>query len=178
MAKVLGHQTNAFDIQLAAFSAALLGASGLYLCERRWPQSQEAIIGSVFVLAATTAMLLLAYHPQGGEQLQELLVGQVLWVTTDQLLPAALLSVAAIGLRFGLATVRRSLGFYLVFAVAVTASVQLVGVHLVFASLILPALATRTLPRHSAYGAHTGSAASAMRQASCCQPYSIYPQGP
>jgi zinc/manganese transport system permease protein len=31
--------------------------------------------------------------------------------------------------------------FYLVFAVAVTASVQLVGVYLVFASLILPALA-------------------------------------
>jgi len=35
------------------------------------------------------------------------------------------------------------IGFYLVFAVAVTASVQLVGVYLVFASLIVPALAVR-----------------------------------
>jgi zinc/manganese transport system permease protein len=34
-------------------------------------------------------------------------------------------------------------GFYAVFAVAVTASVQLVGVYLVFSSLIIPALATR-----------------------------------
>jgi zinc/manganese transport system permease protein len=34
-------------------------------------------------------------------------------------------------------------GFYSVFALAVTASVQLVGVYLVFSSLIIPALATR-----------------------------------
>jgi zinc/manganese transport system permease protein len=33
-------------------------------------------------------------------------------------------------------------GFYAAFAVAVTASVQLVGVYLVFTSLIVPALAT------------------------------------
>jgi zinc/manganese transport system permease protein len=33
--------------------------------------------------------------------------------------------------------------FYLLFAVTVTASVQLVGVYLVFASLIIPALAVR-----------------------------------
>ena len=36
-------------------------------------------------------------------------------------------------------------GFYLIFALAITASVQLVGVYLVFASLILPALAVRHL---------------------------------
>ncbi len=34
-------------------------------------------------------------------------------------------------------------GFYAVFALAVTASVQLVGVYLVFSSLIIPALGTR-----------------------------------
>jgi ABC-type Mn2+/Zn2+ transport system permease subunit len=36
-------------------------------------------------------------------------------------------------------------GFYLTFAFAITAAVQIVGVYLVFASLILPALATRRL---------------------------------
>jgi zinc/manganese transport system permease protein len=36
-------------------------------------------------------------------------------------------------------------GFYVTFAFAVTASVQIVGVYLVFASLIIPALATRRL---------------------------------
>jgi zinc/manganese transport system permease protein len=39
------------------------------------------------------------------------------------------------------ASARRA--FYLIFALAITASVQLVGVYLVFASLILPALAVR-----------------------------------
>jgi zinc/manganese transport system permease protein len=34
-------------------------------------------------------------------------------------------------------------GFYLIFALAVTVSVQLVGVYLVFASLIVPSLAVR-----------------------------------
>jgi zinc/manganese transport system permease protein len=38
------------------------------------------------------------------------------------------------------------LGFYGLFAFAVTASVQLVGVYLVFASLIVPALACRRYP--------------------------------
>lgn len=37
------------------------------------------------------------------------------------------------------------MGFYVLFAIGVTASVQLVGVYLVFASLIVPALATREL---------------------------------
>ena len=37
--------------------------------------------------------------------------------------------------------VRCGLGFFVLFSVVVTASVQLVGVYVVFASLILPALA-------------------------------------
>jgi zinc/manganese transport system permease protein len=39
-------------------------------------------------------------------------------------------------------------GFYALFALAVTASVQLVGVYLVFASLIVPALSTHKLLRN------------------------------
>ena len=38
------------------------------------------------------------------------------------------------------------LGFYLLFALVVTASVQLVGVYLVFATLIVPALGARNHP--------------------------------
>ena len=37
---------------------------------------------------------------------------------------------------------RKGLSFYLLFALAITSSVQLVGVYVVFASLILPALAS------------------------------------
>src|SRR5215831_1960807 len=42
---------------------------------------------------------------------------------------------------------RRRVTFYALFAVTITASVQLVGVFLVFASLIIPALAAHAAPR-------------------------------
>ncbi len=42
-------------------------------------------------------------------------------------------------------TTKNNTLFYLIFAVAITASVQLVGVYLVFSSLIIPALATRKI---------------------------------
>jgi len=41
----------------------------------------------------------------------------------------------------------RGFGFYALFAFAVTASVQLVGIYLVFACLIIPALSTRHIER-------------------------------
>ena len=44
-------------------------------------------------------------------------------------------------------TVRNGIGFYLIFALAITSSVQMVGVYVVFASLILPALATLNIQR-------------------------------
>jgi zinc/manganese transport system permease protein len=44
-----------------------------------------------------------------------------------------------------------NLGFYALFALAVTASVQLVGVYLVFASLIIPALATYRISHRRTY---------------------------
>jgi len=95
------------------------------------------------VLAACAGIIMLANNPHGGEQLKDLLVGQILWVNYRQLLLAALLTAAILVLWFGGAVHRRGTRFYLLFAVAVTASVQLVGIYLVFASLILPALATR-----------------------------------
>jgi zinc/manganese transport system permease protein len=57
----------------------------------------------------------------------------------------AVLTAVLLGLWFGLRERLGRLGFYVLFAFAVTASVQLVGVYLVFASLIVPALACRNL---------------------------------
>lgn len=128
-------------VQAAAFGAAMLGALVFRLTERLWPQRQEALIGSAFVLAASLGILLLAGDPHGGEQLRELLVGQILWVNYDRLWPLALLSAAVLALWSPLRLDARPLAFYLALAVMVTASVQIVGVYLVFASLILPALA-------------------------------------
>lgn len=144
-AHALGVQTEGTTVQLAAFGAALTGAGLLYLAERRWPLQLEAIIGSVFVLAATLAVLLLAHDPRGGEHLKDLLVGQVLWVEPASLWPVVGLSALLLAAWFGLGAQRSNPAFYALFALAVTASVQLVGVYLVFASLIIPALGSRAL---------------------------------
>jgi zinc/manganese transport system permease protein len=132
-------------VQLFAVSAAVAGAFLLYLAERRWPETQEALIGSVFVVAASLGVLLLAHDPHGGEALQDLLAGQILWVGSQQLVAAAAVT-AVLALLLLSAFARRGMGFYLLFACAVTLSVQLAGVYLVFASLIVPALAVRRLP--------------------------------
>ncbi len=131
--------------QAAAAAAALGGALLLTWSEKRWPDIQEALIGLLFVTAAAGGILLLANNPHGGEHLQELLAGQILWVGWQQLVPVAALYalVLALWAKFGSRLGRA--GFYVPFALVVTASVQLVGVLLVFASLIAPAVALRHL---------------------------------
>lgn len=138
--------------QIAAGAAALAGAFVLYWTERRWPAIQEALIGCAFILAATGGILLLAHDPHGGEHLQDLLAGKLLWTGWPKLLPLALLSGIILVLWAVLRQRAGSLFFYFVFALAVTASVQLVGVYLVFASLIMPALAVRGLRGPRALG--------------------------
>lgn len=147
-ADFFGLGASGLGVQVSALSAALLGALFLTWTEKRWPEVQEAIIGSVFVLAATLDVLLLAGNPHAGEYLKELLVGQILWVGYAQLTVVALLTavILAVWFRIGQARLGR-VGFYVLFGLAVTASVQMVGVYLVFASLIIPALATRNARR-------------------------------
>ena len=140
-----GWEAHGWEVQLVAVSAALLGAVVLNQCEKRRPDIQEPLIGILFVLAASGGILLLANNPHGGEHLKELLVGQILWVSYQQLLPVALLYVVVLIAWFGFDIRRHRLGFYGLFAITITASVQLVGIYLVFASLIIPALATRLL---------------------------------
>jgi zinc/manganese transport system permease protein len=109
------------EVQLAAVSAALIAAVGLYWTERRWSRIQEPLIGTLFILAATGGILLLAGNPHGSEHLKDLLVGQVvhrIWPTWPARVPVAL--------RY---------------------AVEIVGIYLVFASLIIPALATAGIRR-------------------------------
>jgi zinc/manganese transport system permease protein len=80
--------------------------------------------------------------------LKDLLVGQILWVSWSTVALVALAYAVLLALWFGVGQARlRRTGFYIVFACAVTASVQLVGLYLVFATLIVPALATRRIGR-------------------------------
>jgi len=141
-ADFLGWEPQGLAVQVSALAAALAGALLLTWTERRWPEVQEAIIGVGFVLGASGAILLLASNPHGGEHLKDLLVGQILWVNPARLPLQALIYAAILTLWLGLGARLGRAGFYALFACAVTFSVQLVGLYLVFASLVLPALAT------------------------------------
>jgi zinc/manganese transport system permease protein len=144
-AALLGWEDSAIAVQLAAAAAAGCGALIMTWTERRWPKNQEALIGASFVIAASLSLLLLAGNPHGGEHLQDILAGQILWISWPELLPTALLYALILCLWFGLGSRLGHVGFYLLFAATVTLSVQLIGIYLVFASLILPALAAPRL---------------------------------
>ncbi|WIM04568.1 MAG: metal ABC transporter permease [Candidatus Nitricoxidivorans perseverans] len=141
----LAEWESAWGVQLSAMGAAVAGALLLTWTERRWPDIQEALIGLLFVVAAAAGILLLAGNPHGGEHLRDLLAGQILWVGWVRLVPVAALYAAILGLWMAFGNRIGRVGFHILFALAVTASVQLVGVLLVFVSLIAPALALRRL---------------------------------
>lgn len=139
----MGWEVGGWQVQLVAAGSAIAGALLLHWLEHHWQESLEALIGVIFILAASSGILLLANNPHGGEHLRELLTGQILWVDVHHLIPVAIIYAILLGLWFSLRHKAGSLLFYIIFALAVTASVQLVGVYLVFSSLIVPALATR-----------------------------------
>jgi zinc/manganese transport system permease protein len=144
----VGFEAEGAAVQIAALAAALGGALLLTWTERVFADVQEAVIGVVFVLAATGSVLLLASNVHGGEHLRDLLVGQILWAQPSRLIWVATIYAAILALWFGFRERLGRVGFYVLFAVAVTLSVQLVGLYLVFATLIVPPLATRRMTRH------------------------------
>ncbi|PIR37163.1 MAG: zinc/manganese transporter permease [Alphaproteobacteria bacterium CG11_big_fil_rev_8_21_14_0_20_39_49] len=135
------HQPSTWVIQGTALLCAIIAGLFFRKVEKAIPEQQEAIIGVSFVLAASLSILLLADHPHGGEEIQHLLSGQMLFVTWKDVLMHAPIYVLIIAAWFFKPSLRSGIGFYLLFALAITSSVQMVGVYVVFASLILPALA-------------------------------------
>jgi zinc/manganese transport system permease protein len=143
IADYAGWSPTGIAVQVAALSAALLCAALLTWTEHRWHQVQEAVIGVVFVLASSAAILVLAKNPHGSENLKDLLSGQILWVNPARLAYVALIYGVLLALWFSAFRERIGrIGFYVVFGCTVTVSVQLVGLYLVFTTLVVPALAT------------------------------------
>lgn len=146
-AELLGIADRPWLVQLVAAVSALIGAVLLTGLER-WPLAvREASIGLLFVLAASGGILLLSRDAHAGEHLQDLLNGQILWVSPRQLWLTGGLTALWWLVWWRWQARLGHFGFYALFALAVTASVQLVGVYLVFASLIVPALATLRVSR-------------------------------
>ena len=125
------------------FGAGIVVALFFRWVERKSPDEQEAVIGSSFIVAASAGVLVLANDPHGGAALNEVLSGQILFISWGDI--ATFLPVYGLFIItwFIAPRLRGGTSFFILFAVVITSSVQLVGVYVVFASLILPALAAR-----------------------------------
>jgi zinc/manganese transport system permease protein len=165
-------------VDLTAFGAAV--AAGLFFSwvEKRLHDYQEALIGCSFVLAASMALLLLANQPMGGDDIKDLLAGQVLFVDWIQIgwVAAVYIPLLAVWFRFRERLGR--VGFYIVFAVVVTTSVQIVGVYLVFAALIFPALGAWAWPERTRLKAAYLAAAIGTALGLIVSVATDYPTGP
>jgi zinc/manganese transport system permease protein len=124
-------------VQAWATGGALAAAVAVAAVARRWPAQREALIGLLYVIGASAAMLGARLDPHGRERLAELLAADVLWAGWPQVgvLAAAALAVGLLGRRL-----HRDAVFYPVFALVASLAVPALGVFLVFAMLIAPAL--------------------------------------
>ena len=128
---------------------------------------QEAIIGIVYIVSASAAVLVLSYTPSGDEDIKNLLVGNILLVTREQVLQtfALFAVIAAVHGAFrrkftqlsfdlegaiaqGMRTRLWDFLFYVTFGFAVTSFVQIAGVYLVFSYLIVPSVCGALLSPH------------------------------
>lgn len=135
---------------------ALLGAVAIAMLEKRYADRLEALIGCIYVLAATAALLVLSQDPHGGEMLKQSLSGSILWVMWDDLLLHAVIYASVLSVLFWRPKLMDGHWFYVLFSLALTSSVELVGVYLVFASLIMLPLATFRWGRHRILWAYAG----------------------
>jgi zinc/manganese transport system permease protein len=145
--------------------ATLLGACVLALTRSRERHvSQEAVIGVVYAVSAAATVLLMANAPHGAEHLRGMLVGNIITVSGSEVARVALL-YGAVGVlhwlcrrpfflistdperafREGWRVRLWDFIFYASFGLVVTSSVRIAGVLLVFAYLIVPALAGTAL---------------------------------
>ena len=142
------HDAPAWASSLAAAAAALAGAAAVAWLGRVWAERQEALIGLLYVGAASLAVLLVSADPHGSQKLASLLSGDVLWTTWPALWPLAVLTgLFLLALWLAPGVMARSAAFYVSFALLVSLSLPLLGLYLVFATLIVPALAAQRHPR-------------------------------
>lgn len=161
LAFLFGVELDSFTAYLLSLGFAMVGALIFAMTRRRDNEiPQEAIIGIVYAVATAAAILAVARRPEGAEHIKAILVGSVLTVTPMTVLKTAIL-YAIIGALHWLwrkpiwaitndADTARNQGvslrlwdfvFYGSFAFVVTSSVQIVGVLLVFALLVVPGTA-------------------------------------
>lgn len=156
VAFLFGEEAHGSTGQLYALGATLIAAWG-FAWLRRLPNKtmREVTIGCVYVVATALSIVVLSRSTQGMEELKEMLNGNILWVRWSEIawmgaIYAALVLLHTLFRRrfYALSfdperAPRRAFIweflFFASFAVTITLAVNLAGVLLVFAFLIIPA---------------------------------------
>ena len=143
-----------------AIAFTLAGAALFSLTRFRHPRvPQEAIIGIIYIVAAAAATLVLSRTASGDEEIKNLLVGNILLVSSNEVLRTIGLFLGvgifhyALRRKFHLVSFdldeaeRQGMSvrlwdflFYATFGLVVTSFVRIAGVYLVFSYLIVPAV--------------------------------------
>jgi zinc/manganese transport system permease protein len=185
VAVVAGATAESRTVAVAAFGATALGAA-LFAVTRGTGRSRvphEAIIGIVYVVASAATLLAADRAPRGAETIHDTLVGSIIWVTWPVIVRKSAIYAVLMAFhwlfRSRFVTISFNpqeaakagwnirawdFWFYVSFGVAVTLSVPVAGVLLVFTMLVVPAttafLFTRDIRRLVAISWTTGVLAS------------------
>ncbi len=156
IAFLLGEEAHGFMAQLYAFGATLLVAFAFaHLRFIPSKTAREVAIGCVYVVSTALSIVILSRSSQGMEELKSMFNGNILWATWDEIIVVAVVyAVLAVfhgfyrkrfyTLSFGEDGKEKSsflweFLFFASFAVVITLAVNLAGILLVFALLIIPA---------------------------------------
>jgi len=154
LAFLMGHEGSERNYYAIAF--AVVGASVFSMARRiQRIVNMEAFIGVLYIFSLAGSILILDRTPHGLEEFKSILNGNILWVTSSDILKTFIL-YAAIGLlhlvfrkKFFALSYEESNGpfweflFFLSFALVLVSSVQLAGILQVFSFLVIPALIGR-----------------------------------
>ena len=136
VAAVVDHP-NAWTTQAMATTGAMACAAAVAWLSRRWPQQREALIGLLYVFGASMALLGAGQDPHGRERLSQLLAADVLWADWPQVM---VLGACAAAVALSRRWLPRDAVFYPGFAMVASLAVPVLGLFVVFAALIAPAL--------------------------------------
>lgn len=139
----------------------VVAGSAFFSCTRNLGKNipQEAVIGIVYVVSASVALLLASGMPHGAEHLKTLLNGSILWITWGGVLQLVCVTLGVGGLHWVMraqffaqsAVYKNSVDgnlqsrgwdflFYVTLGLVIVFSVRTAGVFLIFTFLIIPAV--------------------------------------
>lgn len=159
VAFALNLEEHSFGTALVSIGFVFIGAAFFALVQFAAPRvSQEAVIGIVYVVAASLAVIVADRSPHAAEHIQHTLNGSILWISWGGVLQLLIAFIILGGFLwatqkpfikytnhakssefYALKRVSWDFIFYLTLGLAIAACIQTAGIFLIFTLLIIPA---------------------------------------